>query len=78
MNIPKYKCIKCGTIFFGWSTNDKCDRCGSKLFPYDGKKCETCVHQLHNGRCSVYKIKPIETKQVCFFWERRHYYDKDD
>lgn len=29
--MPKYECLKCHRVFYGWAKKDKCPNCGGKL-----------------------------------------------
>jgi len=39
--MPKYKCLECldcRELFYGWSINDRCQRCGGELREADDDK----------------------------------------
>lgn len=38
--MPEHTCQTCGAHYFGWSPNDKCEKCGGKLVAVDAEKWE--------------------------------------
>jgi len=79
--MPKYKCLECldcRELFYGWSINDRCQRCGGELreaddddkkYP-DNQKHKENIKELSNIRLRYYlfrKAGALKSKIERFF-----------
>jgi len=48
--MPKYECLNCQGVFYGWGSSDQCPNCGGELREvYSDNKKSLKVEAYHKG-----------------------------